>query len=103
MNTNRVFNIAKLVVILASLVAAAVGTSSASTHVWSGAGGDGLFSNSANWSSGGAPAPGATVILRFPPAGTTQAVVNVANLVAQEISITRTQFTLAGVGDATPL
>jgi fibronectin-binding autotransporter adhesin len=75
----------------------------ATTHVWSGAGGDALFSNPANWSSGGAPAPGASVILRFPPAGTTQAVVNVANLLAQEINITRTPFQLAGVGDATPL
>src|SRR5215217_1195684 len=69
----------------------------ATTHVWSGAGGDSLFSNPANWSSGGAPAVGAMVILRFPPAGSTQAIVNVPNLAAQEISITRTQFTLAGV------
>src|SRR5436190_1151358 len=73
------------------------------THVWSGAGGDSLFSNPANWLSGGAPAVGATVILRFPPGGSTQAIVNVPNLAAQEISITRTQFTLGGIGDGNAL
>lgn len=70
----------------------------ATTHLWSGAGGDGLFSNPANWFSGGTPAPGATVILHFPASGTTQAVMNVAGLIAESITITRTQFTLAGAG-----
>lgn len=70
----------------------------ATTHVWSGAGGNGLFSNPANWSSGGAPVAGSTVILQFPASGTTQAVVNVSNLLADSLTITRTQFTLAGTG-----
>jgi autotransporter-associated beta strand protein len=74
----------------------------ATTHVWSGAGGDSLFSNPANWSSGGAPAPGATVELLFPAAGTTQAIVNVPNLRA-DINVRRTPFLLSGVGDTTPL
>lgn len=74
----------------------------ATTHVWSGAGGDSLFSNPANWSSGGAPAPGATVELFFPAVGTTQAIVNVPNLRA-DLNVRRTPFLLSGVGDTTPL
>src|SRR5262245_23771359 len=43
------------------------GCAQAATHTWSGAGGNALWSNALNWSSGGAPAAGESgVVLIFP-------------------------------------
>jgi len=73
------------------------------THTWSGAGGNQLFSNPANWASGGVPAAGATVTLYFPNSGTAAATVDVPNLTAYLIEVSRPNFTLSGAGAAVPI
>ncbi len=72
----------------------------ASTHIWSGGGGDSLFTTVANWSSGGVPAAGSSVLLVFPTNTPATATVNVANLNVQRITVEGLQLTLNGIGSS---
>lgn len=83
--------------ILVLLLWLSAGFNFAATHTWTGAGGNSLFSNPANWSGGNVPANSTNwVELQFPAAGTTQAIVDLQNLSVDHIAIQRTNFTLLG-------
>jgi autotransporter-associated beta strand protein len=69
----------------------------AATHVWSGAGGNSLFSNPANWSSGGVPSSNTVgLAIVFPTNGSASATVDIQNLRVQKLSIERANFSLMG-------
>jgi fibronectin-binding autotransporter adhesin len=80
-------------------LAAVVFTSSvrAATHTWTGAGGNKLFSNPANWAGNNVPANSVNYVeLIFPVAGTADAIVDIQNLTVNAVTIQRTSFTLMG-------
>ena len=89
------FNLLALAV---ALLAMSLQPVSASPHTWSGAGGDRLFSNPANWASGGAPVAGEIATLIFPTNGTAEAIVNVTNLTVFHLEIQQ-DLTLRGTNN----
>lgn len=72
--------------------------------VWTGAGNDGLWSDSANWQTGSVPAPGANVIIEnninaSPEVISVDMPVTVDSLTLQNVALTGDTITLAGTGN----
>ena len=67
------------------------------SHLWSGAGGNQLWNNAANWSSGGAPtATESAVSLTFPSVTSKTAQDNIAGLTVNSITFTASGYTITG-------
>ena len=67
------------------------------SHLWSGAGGNQLWNNAANWSSGGAPtATESAVSLTFPSVTNKTAQDNIAGLTVNLVTFTASGYTITG-------
>jgi autotransporter-associated beta strand protein len=86
--------------ILAALIVVQFRSTSAATHSWTGAAGDGRWSTAFNWANSTPPAAGeaASVIVQFPVAGTRHTTNDIPNLTLDVIQISGDNYILAATG-----